>query len=394
MHKRFLVKFSIKNLWIRRTRTFFTLLGMSISFAAIVFLMSLAFGIEQLVTQEVTKGDAFVSIDVGTGGLELVSLTDKTIDDISNMKGVKNVASTKSIGAVAKNDEKTADVTLIGTSADYMNYSGLAVASGEGIGNGEKNVVINTTFANLLISEGPPIGQSISLDVVVPQGDEETDSNRTIPDQEFRIVGVVNDDSSAKVYVKYDSLRSYGITDYDQIKVEVASQSQVPEIRYNIENIGLKTQYIGDTVTEINQVFNLVRVLFVAFGSVALVVSLLGMVNMLTLSMMERIKEIAVLKVLGVRQKDLRQLLLVESAILGVGGGLLGIAVGVVGGWLVNLLLNQFVIQSDGFVPLFATPASFMVAIIVVSVIVGVITGLYPARKAIRVSALDALRYE
>ncbi len=384
MHKRFLVKFSIKNLWIRRTRTFFTLLGMSISFAAIVFLMSLAFGIEQLVTQEVTKGDAFVSIDVGTGGLELVSLTDKTIDDISNMKGVKNVASTKSIGAVAKNDEKTADVTLIGTSADYMNYSGLAVASGEGIGNGEKNVVINTTFVNLLISESPPIGQSISLDVVVPQGDEETDSNRTIPDQEFRIVGVVND----------DSLRSYGITDYDQIKVEVASQSQVPEIRYNIENIGLKTQYIGDTVAEINQVFNLVRVLFVAFGSVALVVSLLGMVNMLTLSMMERIKEIAVLKVLGVRQKDLRQLLLVESAILGVGGGLLGIAVGVVGGWLANLLLNQFVIQSDGFVPLFATPASFMVAIIVVSVIVGVITGLYPARKAIRVSALDALRYE
>ena len=159
--------------------------------------------------------------------------------------------------------------------------------------------------------------------------------------------------------------------------------------------MGLKTQYVGDTVGEINQVFNVVRAIFAVFGSIALVVALMGMFNMLTLSLLERIKEIAMMKMLGIRQRDLRAIFLTESIILGVSGGLIGLAFGVLTGNAVDMVVNHFALKAGaGAVSLFYTPGVFIWSIVLVSMLVGCITGLYPARKAVRVKSLDALRYE
>lgn len=396
MDKKFILKFSFKNLWVRKTRAILTLLGIAISFASIVFLMSLAFGLERVVTNEVTKGNAFVDIDVGTDNSEVITLTDSTLANIKNISGVKNIYSTVSVGAVASANNKTMDVSFSGTSSGYLNKTGVNIAKGRNLNGVRDEILVNTAFLQFWSNGNDDVlGRTASFDIVVPQDVAGTDENLIITNQNYRIAGIIKDDSSPKVYTDYNNMRQYRISSYDQFKVEVENKERVTEVRHKIENLGLKTQYVGDTVDDINQVFNVVRAVFAVFGLIALAVALLGMFNMLTLSLLERIKEIAVMKMLGIRQKDLRTIFITESIILGVSGGILGIFLGIVTGNASNTIVNYFASKMGApDISLFYAPPDFVLIILLFSLLIGCATGLYPAQKAVKVKSLDALRYE
>jgi len=219
--------------------------------------------------------------------------------------------------------------------------------------------------------------------------------NSEVPNQSYKAVGIVNDDSSPKIYANYDNLRKIGLLNYSQFKVEVSDKNKVPEIRKQIENMGLKTQYVGDTVAQINQVFGIFRAILVAFGLITLIVSVLGMFNTLTISLLERIKEIALMKMLGMRKKDINNIFLTESIMLGFTGGIIGIILGVLSGKAINCVLNYYAKSMGGDpVTVFYSPWSFILIIIVISILIGLLTGLYPARRAVKVKSLDVLRYE
>jgi ABC-type antimicrobial peptide transport system permease subunit len=159
--------------------------------------------------------------------------------------------------------------------------------------------------------------------------------------------------------------------------------------------MGLKTQYVGDTVSQINQVFGIFRAVLAAFGVITLIVAILGMFNTLTISLLERIKEVALMKMLGMRRKDINSIFLTESVLLGLAGGIFGMLLGVLAGKIVNLILNHYARNMGGeAVTVFYSPVIFIVAIVAVSILVGFLTGIYPARRAVKVKALDVLRYE
>ena len=396
MDKKFILKMAFQNLMYHRLRAILTLLGVIIGFSAIVFLVSFAFGIERLVTNEVTKGDAFLLIDVGTGNSQIISLTDSTISSIKDFSGVKDVLGVTSVAGKAKNGDKSMDVAFYGTTSDYLDKSGTRILKGSNLTGKKDEILVNTSFLQFWSAgDTNVLGKNANFDIVIPKELTSKTENSQITDQAFQITGIINDDSSPKIYTDFDNLRKFGVADYSQFKVEVNNKDKVPGIRKQIEAMGLKTQYVGDTVSQINQVFGIFRAILTAFGFIALLVAILGMFNTLTISLLERIKEIALMKLLGMRKKDINNIFLTESLILGVLGGVLGLIFGIICGQVVNYILNYYAKSLGGQpVSVFYSPLSFILIVIFVSLCVGIVTGLYPARRAIKVKSLDALRYE
>lgn len=397
MDKLFTLKFAFRNLMQHRLRAMLTLSGVVIGISTIVFLISFALGIQRLVTNEVTQGDAFLLIDVGTGNSQVVGLSDATASNIKNIANVSNVYSTATVGATAKMGDKSMDTTFFGTSPAFLDKSGIQVYQGGPLTGKGNELVVNSSYVNFWSAnnKGDVIGQTVSFDIVVPKNLNGQPQNTDIPGQPFKVVGITKDDSAPKVYTDFANLKSLGVTNYTQFKVEAGNQNQVPEIRKQIESMGLKTQFVGDTVAQINQIFSIFRSILAAFGLITLLVSLLGMFNTLTISLLERIKEIALMKMLGMRKNDIQNIFLTESILLGAFGGLFGLIIGVGAGKIVNVILNSYAASLGGSsVAIFYSPVYLIVLVAAISLLIGFLAGLYPARRAVAVKSLDVLRYE
>lgn len=397
MDKLFMLKFAFRNLKLHRLRAILTLIGVIIGISAIVFLVSFAFGLKQLVTNEVTHGNAFLLIDVGTGNSQIIVLTDSTAANIKKISHVTNVYSMTTIGAKSKIADKSMDVSFFGTSSNYLDKSAITPSKGTGLTGKDNELLVNTAYLKFWNAgaKGDIIGQNVNFDIIVPKELVDKPSNIEVFNQSYKVVGIINDDSSPKVYTDFQNFKGLGIISYTQFKVEVSNQAQVPQIRKQIENMGLKTQYVGDTVSQINQVFSIFQAILASFGLIILMVAILGMFNILTISLLERMKEIALMKMLGMKKKDVRNIFLTESIILGLSGGLLGLFLGVLAGKITNFILNHYAKNMGGVqVSVFYTPMALTVAILIVSLFIGYITGIYPARRAVKIKALDVLRYE
>jgi len=130
-------------------------------------------------------------------------------------------------------------------------------------------------------------------------------------------------------------------------------------------------------------------------GMVALGVASLGMFNTLTVSLLERTREIGGMKTMGVISNEVQDLFLAEAMILGLSGGFGGLVLGYIIGNLISLLISVIAIANgQGYLNLTYIPLFLSSFIIVASFFVGLLTGLYPARRAKHISALNALRYE
>jgi len=397
MDKLFILKFAFRNLLQHRLRAILTLAGVVIGVSTIVFLVSFALGIQRLVTDQVSQGDAFLLIDVGTGNSQVVGLTDATVASIKGVKNVNGVYGTATVGATAKIGDKSMDASFVGTSNTFLEKSAIRASQGTGLTGAKGELLVNSAYVKFWSAnnKGSVIGQNVNFDLVIPKELNGGSENKAVPGQTFKVVGVVKDDTTPKVYANFANLHDVGVTGYTQLKVEAANKGAVPALRTQIENMGLKTQYVGDTVDQINQVFSIFQAILASFGLITLAVALLGMFNTLTISLLERIKEIALMKMLGMRKADIRDVFLTESMLMGVTGGLFGLAVGVAAGYVVNYVLNLYAQRLGGAgVSVFYSPLLLIVLVAGVSVLTGFLAGLYPAYRATRVKSIDVLRYE
>jgi len=148
-------------------------------------------------------------------------------------------------------------------------------------------------------------------------------------------------------------------------------------------------------VKRIEKLFSSVRMVLAVFGLVALTVASLGMFNTLTVSLMERTREVGVMKAMGMKSNEVKELFLAEAMVMGLFGGVFGVLMGMVAGKFLSVLLSAIaVFKGVGWINISYVPMMFVTLVLVLSFIVGVVTGIYPAKRATRISALDALRYE
>jgi putative ABC transport system permease protein len=318
------------------------------------------------------------------------------LSKVKNVAHVKDVYANTIVGAKGKVGNNSMDVSFYGTSSGYLSKSGTTLKNGQELSGNGNELLVNETYLSFLTQDkSQSANQEATFDIIVPKGLTDKGDNLVVPDQKYRVIGVMNEDSTPKVYTNLNNLRQLGVQNYSQFKVEVDSKDYVSAVRKQIENMGLKTQYVGDTVEQINQVFNVFRGILSAFGLVVLFVAMLGMFNTLTISLLERIKEIALMKMLGMRRKDINRIFLTESMMLGLFGGVLGLLLGIISGKAANSILNHYAISRGAEAAVvFYSPTRFIIVIVLLSLIIGFLTGLYPARRAMKVKPLDVLRYE
>ncbi len=261
----------------------------------------------------------------------------------------------------------------------------------------KKEAVVNLSMLKVLgIKETEAVGKTFSTSFVVVEDLLENSKEKVESEAStYTIVGIIPDDKSPVFYVPFIDLRGLGIVNYSQVKVSVKSQTGLDKVRKTIEGLGYTTHSVADTVNQINSLFATARTVLALLGMVALAVASLGMFNTLTISLLERTREVGLMKAMGMKSSEVQELFLTESMIMGFFGGLLGIAIGFLGGKLIGLLLSAFSLAKGvGIVDISFIPGLFIAAVIFLSLTVGLITGIYPARRATKISALNALRYE
>ena len=399
MKNSFILKLAFKNLWFHRLRSMITVLGVTIGIGSIIFLVSLGYGLERLVTNQIANFDAFTVIDVPAANIKTIKIDQDTIDRISKFPHIKTVAPVSNIaGRIRKqNSSSSTETVIVGGNEQYWN-----LAEGRpDIGHmplQQDEIVVNTTALNLMgETTETAIDKQINLDMIITPElrTNQADGTKVANDVPLKIVGVMTDGKSPMVYVSLNLLAANDATQFSSLKVKVDNRNYVAGIRKQIENIGLSTEYVGDTVSEISQFFSFFRAILAAFGLIALVVAALGMFNTLTISLLERIREVGLLKALGMKNRDVYRVFLTESLIIGVGGGILGLMIGLFLGKGIDFALSILAARAGtDQIELFVTPWFFALAVSLFSIIVGFVTGWYPARRAVKINPLDALRFE
>jgi putative ABC transport system ATP-binding protein len=259
-----------------------------------------------------------------------------------------------------------------------------------------REAVINKSLVKVLgIRENIAVGKKFSV-YFIATGDLVSSENKIVSTPvEYTIIGVTPDTRTPIVYIPIIDLKQLGLNYYSQVKLVVNDQNLVAKTRKQIEVLGFKTTSVVDTVAQIERLFFTLRLILGLLGVVALFVAALGMFNTLTISLLERTHEVGMMKAIGMRSVEVQDLFLTESMIMGFFGGLGGLFLGIAVGKLASFILSVFaVIKGAGFIDITYIPPIFIVLIAFLSIAVGILTGIYPAQRATKISALDALRYE
>jgi len=182
---------------------------------------------------------------------------------------------------------------------------------------------------------------------------------------------------------------------YASLTVRVKSPKQVEAVEATIKSMGFATFSLLDTTRNLRLFFTVFDLLLGIFGSLALAVATLGIVNTLVMAILERRREIGVFKALGADDRDVKRLFFAEAGVMGLVGGVFGVFLG----WLIGRALtfgtNVYLArQSLPAVDISAVPVWLALGAIAFAVIVSLIAGLYPASRAARLNPVEALRYE
>lgn len=263
-------------------------------------------------------------------------------------------------------------------------------------GQAQKVAVVNRAMLRLLgIEESQAVGKVIKTTLLLDNSLFADDYQAESTQLEFKVIGVIPNNDTPAFYFPFGDLQETGIDNYSSIKVVVQEKGQVKEVRSAIESMGFKTSSVVDTVGRINALFDNVRLVLLFLGMIALGVAALGMFNTLTVSLLEKTREVGLMKAMGMKSDEVKKLFLAESITIGIAGGVSGLVFGFALGKLISFVLSTISITKGlGVIDVVFIPTSLAISIIILSLGVGVLTGIFPARRTTKISALNALRYE
>jgi len=393
-----------------RMRSILTIGGVAIGIGVITLLISLGFGVQEMVIHEVTKNNPSDIIDITNKSLESFVLLDKnTLERIRGIDGIEQVEIRSSIGGKLFQGDSQTDVVINAVSRHYLDLarSDVSQTLREKIFTEPEGILITPKLANLLGFENPSesIGKTIEYSAVVTDDiladvedvPEETPKNEH--ENMVTIVGIINDqtkDDAVYAYISIEEIRErYGGVTGQFAKARVKNESSIESVRLQIEQTAFVTESVIDTIADINSFFLIVRSILIVFGVIIMSISAMGMLNTLSISLLQRTKEVGILKALGTKRTDIFKIFIFEAFLISFLGGIIGLVFGYGAARGVNYLMNIFAIRYGVVASSFVeVPTAFVISIVIFIFFLGLITGIFPAMRASKIHALEALRYE
>ena len=177
--------------------------------------------------------------------------------------------------------------------------------------------------------------------------------------------------------------------EYQRVMVKVDEMEHVQQVQQKIKDMGFRATSLTDELEAMKETTRMLRLVLGAIGAISMVVAAISITNTMVMAIYERTKEIGIMKVIGASLKDIKGLFLTEAAFIGFSGGIIGIIVSYGASFLVN-----FVAQRQGSTMQSAIPIWLALGGVAFSTAVGVIAGYLPAKRAMKLSALMAIKTE
>ena len=374
-----------------KMRTLLTVFAISIGIGAITLLVSLGFGLQRLTIEKISSSEAFSTLSLSAGNANLDS---KTIDQIKALPSISYVGLNYAFSgrAIIGNSQTDSTVNLVDTNLlrlQALSYSAGGAYTDE---NADNALIISSQQSKALgfKSDAEAVGQTIHLTVYY--NSEDVTQNQEI---DLKINGVTKETTSNISYVPISRFKVPQTVAYSLVMAKLANSKDAAATQAQIEKMGISVYSVAQTIDQMNNIFKIVQYIFAAFGLIALFVAGIGMFNTLTISLLERTREIGIMRVLGATAEDVRKIFLIEAILMGFLGGLAGLAGSLIISTLGNVIVSGLAVKLGGEATNpFYTPWYFIGLVIGVSFIIGLVTGFYPARRAGKLNPLDALRYE
>lgn len=384
----------------RPTRTWLTILGISVGISAVLFLVALGYGLQNIILQKIVFNQALLSLTV-TPVNDLIVFDDAALKELQKIQNVADVAPQSSYSGQAILGDLHGSAEIRAVDPRYFGYAGITPKTGKMFEDGGiDNVVISEAVLKLFGMNGSEdiIGKKVRLQILPGKtgfGSASSTASETLP-KEYNIIGVIEDPQDSYVYISHEEMAKY-VTSfrYDQARVRVASNNSINQVKEEVINKGYQVASLSETIDQANKIFRIIQIVLGLFGAVALVVSSIGMFNTMTVTLLERTNEIGIMRAIGATKSSLKSMFLFESLIIGFLGGVVGEVIGMGMAGLFNFGVNSLAARFGGArTDLFYFPGWFLSSIIILSMIIGILSGVFPARRAANLEPLEALRYK
>jgi len=398
---------AIKNLTKRKLRSWLTMLGIFISIATIFTLISLSLGLQGAVKAQfdLLGADKFFimpkSMNVGgpgSGGGSFM-LTEKDVNAVEKMSGIKDSTYYVMGNIKAEFQGETKYLVAVGIPPDKMKIfvetGSWKVMDGRFPKQGDKAVAfLGSDFkeGNVIFKKPINVGDKISINgislkvigIAEPIGNPSDDSNILIPLEEFRTITNISER-------------------IDMIMLQVQEGENVTEVSQRVEKdlrkvrgVTEKTQDFSISTPEellksIQNILGIITVFLAGIAGISLLVGAVGIANTMYTSVLERTREIGVMKAIGAKNSDIAWIFLIESGLLGLVGGIIGIALGY---GLSKTIEYIAVHQLNTTLLQVATPWYLIFGCLFFGFAIGAASGVFPAIQASKTNVVDALRYE
>jgi len=398
MKLRHLLKLATRMFITQPTRMIFTILGISIGIGAIFFLVSLGHGLQRLMLEQITTEETLLTLDVVPPRAELVALDSKVLDQISKIPYVEEISPLITIPGQITLGELTSDVIVQACYSSYFKLGGRRTMAGEFFKEDRVYQVVLSSFLlkTFNLEAEQALNQEVKFTLFLPKRIEEREEIKIIPREvSYRISGIVEEVVSPLVYLPLGTLEDLNLQTFSGAKVKVSHPRYMEEVENQIIGMGFLVSSLSEMVEEANKIFGALQIILAIFGLIALFVAAIGLVNTMTVALLERTHEIGVMKSLGGEDKDIGKMFLVESSLIGFLGGFGGIVLGKIGELSFGGILNILARGLGGIpVDIFYTPLWFIIFIILFASLVGFLSGIFPAKRAAKMNPLEALRYK
>ena len=428
---------ALRNLWKRKLRTFLTILGVIIGTASIVVMVSIGIGMNESFQKQVEEWGSLQVINVYAAGSDryyeeeevqkdkkATEITTSTIEEFKKIPYVEAATPVMNEYICFVAGKYLTDASVQGIDPASMEAMGYKAEEGRVLQEGDsKTLVFGADVINNFYN--PKLSWRMRYDSPSPEVDifndkvmittdwnyGTRDADKALKPIKAEVVGTLRSGGSDGYFVfmpikelekikieqaeyeakKYKDRNAQKIKKgvYENAMVKVDNMNHVKEVQETIKDMGFRASSLTDQLETMKETTKMLRMMLGAIGAISLIVAAIGITNTMVMAIYERTREIGVMKVIGASLSDIKKLFLTEAAFIGFAGGLAGILVSLGASKIVNIFAVRTNSNMLSSIPIWLCGASLVFA-----TLIGIAAGYLPAKRAMKLSALSAIKTE
>lgn len=435
MNRQDLFELAVRNMRNARLRNSLTTMGIAVGVASLVAMLSLGIGLQGFANHQLMKSGMFQTVFVTSKQdirnmeenadakpEESPALNDEARKKIEALPGVEEVAPEVRATAEVEYGGKSNFTLLAGLPASARDEDAVEKVKGCFFSSSAADeVLLQRDFAKKLEKDPDSVlGKTLTVRYAQRQSSDSDGSlNIERKEKQFRVVGILDEEpfggmrmiSRARVFLPTQTAEAMnlmqpadtqqlvrsaaGARTYTMLTVRMKSAAYAEKVEESVKKMNYSAYSYLDATRSMRRFFAVLDMFLGIFGSLALAVASLAIVNTLVMAVLERRREIGIMKALGASDMDVKKLFFAEAATMGLIGGALGVMLGWIIGRAINfgtnLYLHKMKMPAEN---LWTVPLWLVGGAVAFAVLVSVLAGIYPAARAAKLDPVQALRYE